>query len=93
MAFPALELNVVSEEDHTVLPDRKIAVDNELGIAVEVETVAVAVDFGDGKIGFVSSQRIVADDQRQPTSNSVSHIKQCMSQQNDYNVTIENYYC
>ena len=70
MALVAHEQNVVSGKDHAVAVDRKVVIDKELGIAAEVETVAVAVDLGDGRIGVASHQRIVGV-QAQP-SNSVS---------------------
>ena len=34
-------------------------VDKELGIAAEVENVAVAVDLGDGRVGVVTQQKII----------------------------------
>ena len=55
----AHELNVVSGPDHAVAVERKVVVDKELGVAAEVENVAVAVDLGDGKTGVVTQQKIV----------------------------------
>ena len=55
----ARELNIVSGPDHAVAVERKMVIDKELGVAAEVENVAVAVDLGDGKTGVVTQQKIV----------------------------------
>ena len=67
MAIAAHELNVVAGKDHAIGVERKVIVDKELGIAAEVENVAVAVDLGDGRIGVVTQQNIIGV-QAQPTT-------------------------
>ena len=59
MALAARELSVVAGQDHAIGVERKVIVDEELGIAAEVENVAVAVDLGGGRVGVVTQQKIV----------------------------------
>ena len=59
MAVAASEVSVVAGQNHAVGVQRKVIVDKELGIAAEVEKVAVAVDLGDGRVGVVTQQKIV----------------------------------
>ena len=59
MALAAREVKVVTGDDHAVAVEKKVVVDKELGIAAEVEKVAVAVDLGDGRVGVVTQERIV----------------------------------
>ena len=68
MALVAQELNIIAKDDHAVAVEKKVIVDKELGIAAEVENVAVAVDLGNGQVGVLSRQRIVGVQ----VSNSVS---------------------
>lgn len=76
MAVAAYEVNVVAGQDHAIGVERKVIVDKELGIAAEVENVAVAVDLGDGRVGVVTQQKIIGV-QAQPST--VSHsICPCM---------------
>ena len=60
MALAAREVGVVAGEDHAVAVEKKVVVDKQLIIAAEVENVAVAVDLGDGRVGVVTQQKIVA---------------------------------
>lgn len=63
MAVAAREVNVVAGQDHAIGVERKVIIDKELGIAAEVENVAVAVDLGDGRVGVVTQQKIIVQEQ------------------------------
>lgn len=67
MAVAAREVNVVAGQDHAIGVERKVIVDKELGIAAEVENVAVAVDLGDGRVGVVTQQKIIGIQAQPPT--------------------------
>ena len=67
MAVAAHEVNVVAGQDHTIGVERNVIVDKELGIAAEVENIAVAVDLGDGRVGVVTQQKIIGIQAQPPT--------------------------
>ena len=71
MAIAAREVNVVAGQDHAVGVERKVIVDEELGIAAEVENVAVAVDLGDGRVGVVTQQKIIGVRAQTPTVRNI----------------------
>ena len=73
MAVAARELNVVAAQDHAIGVERKVIVDKELGIAAEVENVAVAVDLGDGRVGVVTQQKIIGVQAQPPTVRKLIH--------------------
>ena len=58
MALAAHQVNVVSGEDHAIAVEKKMVVDKKLGVAAQVENVAVAMDLGDGITGVAMQQRI-----------------------------------
>ena len=41
-----------------VVVEKRTVADRELGMVAEIENVAVAVDMGDGNIGFKEQQRV-----------------------------------
>ena len=58
MALAAHEVCLTKGENHAIAVEKKVVVDEELGIAAQVENVAVAVKLDDGRIGVVTQQRI-----------------------------------
>ena len=59
MAVAAHEVKVVAGRDHAIAVEKKVVVDRDLGIAAEVENIAVAVQLDDGNIGVAHQQRLV----------------------------------
>ena len=59
MAVVGRQVRVAASEDAVIAVQRDVIVDPQLGRAVEVERVAIAVDAGDGKIAVAEQQRIV----------------------------------
>ena len=59
MAVVGRQVRVAASEDAVIAVQRDVIVDPQLGRAVEVERVAVAVDTGDGRIAVAEQQRIV----------------------------------
>ena len=59
MAVAAHEVKVVAGRDHAIAVEKKVVVDRDLGIAAEVENVAVAVQLEDGNIAVAHQQRLV----------------------------------
>ena len=53
------QVRVAASEDAVIAVQRDLIVDPQLGCAVEVEKVAVAVDTGDGRIAVAERQRVV----------------------------------
>ena len=58
MALAARQVQVAAGDNHAIAVERKVIVDEELGIAAEVENVHVAVKMEDGRIGVAKQQRI-----------------------------------
>ena len=69
MAVASRELNFAQGENHAVAVEKKVVIDRELGIAAQVENVAVAVDLGDGRIGVVTQQKITGVQTNTPAPN------------------------
>ena len=59
MAVVGRQVRVAASEDAVIAVQRDVIVDPQLGRAVEVERVAIAVDAGDGRIAVAEQQRIV----------------------------------
>ena len=69
MALAAHEVSVAKEGNHVVAVEKKVVVDEETGIAAQVENVAVAVKLDDGSIGVVTQQRIMGVQANTPARN------------------------
>lgn len=60
MAVAARQVQIATGKDHAIAVEKKVVVDRELGVAAEVENVAVAVQMDDGRVGVARHQRIRA---------------------------------
>lgn len=78
MALAAHEVSLTKGENHALAVEKKVVVDEESGIAAQVENVAVAVKLDDGRIGVVTQQRITGVQANTPVSNVCLQAMTCI---------------
>ena len=81
MALAAREMSVVTGQDHAVGVERKVIIDKKLGVAAEVEKVAVAVKLDDGRVGVLTQQKIVGVQGIRTQPQNVRFLSACMPMQ------------